>query len=210
MFYIVSSVSLFCLLIFVSLSLVSLSLLYKCHLLIKCFIISPFFRSITCAFVSFPSRLPHMAPFLIFSFLCLIFFYLFQPPASGEISQSLLDLCLLNFVFVLFFVKIFPRPFAELSPVIVLFFFVCYVCVFVCFVFTVSTSSMALFAQHQSLLFFILCYLRVCVCVCENFRSILFIFYCVTFDLFLCLLVCLKTAAYVLKDIHNFPHLIFS
>lgn len=48
---------------FVSLSLVSLSLLYKCHLLIKCFIISPFFRSITCAFVSFPSRLPHMAPF---------------------------------------------------------------------------------------------------------------------------------------------------
>lgn len=89
---------------FVSLSLVSLSLLYKCHLLIKCFIISPFFRSITCAFVSVPSRLPHMAPFCwIFSFLCLMFFFLFQPPASGEISQSLLDLCLLNFEFVLFF-----------------------------------------------------------------------------------------------------------
>lgn len=96
-----------------------------------------------------------MAPFfnLLLS-LFNVFFFHFQPPASGEISQSLLDLCLLNFVFVLFFVKIFPRPFAELSPVIVLFF--CFVCVFVCLFFTVSTSSMALFAQHQSLLFFLL------------------------------------------------------
>lgn len=41
----------------------------------------------------------------------------------------------------------------------------CYVCVFVFFLFfTVSTSSMALFAQHQSLLFSI-SWLRVCVWV---------------------------------------------
>lgn len=63
----------------------------------------------------------------------------------------------------IFFVKIFPRPFAELSPVIVLFFFVMFVCLF-SFFFTVSTSSMALFAQHQSLLFSI-SWLRVCVWV---------------------------------------------
>lgn len=106
-----------------------------------------------------------MAPFFNLLLSLFIFFFHFKPPDNGEISQSLLDLCLLNFVFVLFFVKIFPRPFAELSPVIVLFFLVCYVCVFVCFVFTVSTSSMALFAQHQSLLFFLLLLLA-CMCVC--------------------------------------------
>lgn len=82
----------------------------------------------------------------------------------------------------------------------------CYVCVFV-FFFTVSTSSMALFAQHQSLLFSI-SWLRVCVWVRIFFPP---------FHILLCHIrfvslftVCLKTAAYVLKDIHNFPHLIFS
>lgn len=114
---------------------------------------------------SFPFRLVSLIwhPFLnLLLSLFNVFLFCFQPPASGEISQSLLDLCLLNFVFVsFFFVKIFPRPFAELSPVIVLFFFVMFVCLF-SFFFTVSTSSMALFAQHQSLLFSI-SWLRVCV-----------------------------------------------
>lgn len=114
---------------FVSLSLVSLSLLYKCHLLIKCFIISPFFRSITCAFVSVPSRLPHMAPFcLIFSFLCLFFSNL--PLPVRFLSHFLICVFSILSLFY-FFVKIFPRPFAELSPVIVLFFF-CLLCLCVC------------------------------------------------------------------------------
>lgn len=95
-----------------------------------------------------------------------VFFIFFNLPLPVRLLSHFL-ICVFSILCLFyFFVKIFPRPFAELSPVIVLFFFVCYVCVFVCFVFTVSTSSMALFAQHQSLLFFILLLLA-CMCVCE-------------------------------------------
>lgn len=102
MFYIVSSVSLFCLLIFVSLSLVSLSLLYKCHLLIKCFIISPFFRSITCAFVSFPSRLPHMAPFFNLLLSLLIFFFILNLPLPVRFLSHFL-ICVFSILCLFYF-----------------------------------------------------------------------------------------------------------
>lgn len=142
---------------------------------------------------SFPFRLVSLIwhPFLnLLLSLFNVFLFCFQPPASGEISQSLLDLCLLNFVFVSFF---FCKNISTTICWVVsgnCFILFCYVCVLVFF----------LFLQYRLVQWHCLHNTKVCwfplvgcVYVCEwEFSFHLSIFYCVTFDLFLCLLFALK------------------
>lgn len=146
---------------------------------------------------SFPSRLPPLS----YGTTCnlLLFLCYVDSPAFGEISQSLLDLCLLNFVssFFLFCKNISTT--------------ICWVVSGNCFILLFSFVCVFLFLQYRLVQWHCLhntkvCFFVGCVCVLENFPSC-------NFHILLPLsfyFVCLKTAAYVLKDIHNFPHLIFS
>lgn len=123
----------------------------------------------------------HMAPLVIFTFFSLLNVFLARFPGR-DFSVTSWFVASLNFVLFFSFVKIFPRPFAELSPVIVLFFlFVCCCLSYVFECFTVSTSSMALFAQHQSLLFFFYLFLWVCEIFQFSYSTVTFVLFTVFF-----------------------------
>lgn len=153
---------------------------------------------------SFPFRLVSLIwhPFLIFSFLCLMFFFSFSTSRFRWDFSVTSWFVSSQFCVCFIFCK-------NISTTI------CWVVSGNCFILLLCLCvCLFVFLQYRLVQWHCLhntkvCCFFFCYCVWE-FSFDPFIFYCVTFDLFLCLLVCLKTAAYVLKDIHNFPHLIFS
>lgn len=139
-----------------------LTLLYKCHLLIKCFIISPA-RRCNNVCIRFPFSYGTTCNLHLFFFF---FVKCVSRPFSGTRLLSHFLICVFSqFCYIFQFCKNISTTICwVVSGNCLFFFFVCLLLlsyVFECF--TVSTSSMALFAQHQSLLFFFHLLLWVCV-----------------------------------------------